>query len=118
MVVLLQALALLRLGGHSELVVNNGTVSSLRWIDVDAGAKFVGSGSVNATVYNRGHVAVKGKPASRLDISADYHQAAAGKLHVWLNQKRQAALVIGGEAQLDGELSFAIESIRYNEVDH
>lgn len=47
-----------RLAAHSALLLDNGTVSSLRWLDVQTHATLTGAGTIAATLYNNGTVAI------------------------------------------------------------
>jgi arylsulfatase A-like enzyme len=67
----------LRVGDKGQLILQGGSVESLRWVDVQEGAVLTGHGVVNAALYSKGTLALSlGKP-----------------------------LVVKGSAQLSGKLS-------------
>jgi len=96
----------IRLASHAKLTVNNGTVSSLRWIDIQPDAALTGHGSIDAMVYNDGSVAVSSGKESVLRMNSDYHQSEDGELSLTVNSKRPA-LIVYGEATIDGALAIA-----------
>ena len=93
----------IRLGGKGSLMVNGGTVSSLRWIDVKAGGTLQGTGKIAAVLYNQGRVR-----ASGLDVQSDYHQSPDASLHLAIGRKGGAPLRIRGEARLAGTLAVSL----------
>jgi len=95
----------IRLAAGGVLMVDGGTVSTLRWIDVLPGATLKGSGSIDGSVCNAGEVVVTDEDQPQLTISADYHQMAAGTLNLPLGKKGKPALSIAGAAQLHGTLA-------------
>ena len=97
----------IRLASHAILTVDNGTVSSLRWIDIYPYATLNGTGSIDTTIYNNGTVAVTGAPHPRLNISADYHQAADATLNLSLNSNEKPSVLVTGDAKLAGMLAVA-----------
>lgn len=48
----------IRVSTHGHLTVNGGTISSLRWVDVQPGGTLSGTGSINAALHTRGTVRV------------------------------------------------------------
>ena len=50
----------IRLAPHANLTVDNGTVSSVRRLEIYPDATLGGTGTIDATVYNHGSVAVDG----------------------------------------------------------
>ncbi|QDT10276.1 sulfatase-like hydrolase/transferase [Planctomycetes bacterium K23_9] len=91
----------IRLGAHSVLSVNGGTVSSLRWIDVAPDAVLQGHGSIDATIYNRGDMLVTGE----ISIGKDFYQSPAGTLSIRFDGVDARPLEIAGVASLGGDLS-------------
>lgn len=98
----------IRLASHSTLTINRGTVSSLRWIEIQPGATLRGHGSLNAIVYNEGSVTVTSRQNPALRLTRDYHQSPAATLNLAITAEMPAFQVVG-EASLDGVL--AISSI-------
>ncbi len=95
----------IRLSEKSVLVLDGGKVSSQRWVDIAPGGALIGSGIVQAKVYNAGVVAASGKTGpGKLQVQADYHQADHSTLRVALNEKGNGRLVVEGEATLAGAL--------------
>lgn len=98
----------IRLGSHGRLQVNGGTVSSLRWVDINSGATLSGNGSVDAAVFNRGAVAVTGADQRTLQITGNYQQTGTGELRLSLTRDGAASLQVTGEAELGGVLTVAL----------
>jgi arylsulfatase A-like enzyme len=97
----------IRLASHATLTVNDGTVSSLRWIVIHPSATLNGHGSLNAIVYNNGSVAVTGSNQPRINLSGDYHQSEDAALNVTIASKKPAVQVTGA-AKLSGVLAIVI----------
>jgi arylsulfatase A-like enzyme len=98
----------IRLANHATLTVDNGTVASLRWIDILAGGNLNGTGSIDATIYNRGSVSVIGDDRAEFRVSADYYQLAGASLNLSLNALEKPPLLVAGNASLAGTLSVAV----------
>ena len=96
----------IRLASHAKLTLNNGTVSSLRWVDIHPGATLSGHGSIDAIIYNNGSVAVSGGKKSVLRTNSDYHQSTGAELSLTITGKTPA-LIVTGEAKLAGQLAIA-----------
>lgn len=75
-----------RISTHGHLSLNGGTVSSLRWVDVQPGGTFSGHGIIDAAFYTRGNTSVA--------VADD----------------RTPSLQIRGEAKLAGMLTVAAET--------
>lgn len=89
----------IRISKHGSLAVNQGVVSSLRWIDVEAGGVLKGNGVVEGVIYNSGVVS----PMGELLVSGDYHQTGDGVLNVMVDGK-SSVLDVAGRVNLAGEL--------------
>jgi hypothetical protein len=98
----------IRLSPHSQLTVNDGTVSSLRWLDIRPVAKLSGSGTVDAVVYNSGMVEVSGANQPKLNMTRDYHQSPDAKLQLPVAGRKAIALQIKGDAALNGTLAISL----------
>lgn len=94
----------IRLGARGTLAVDGGSVSSLRWIDIQRGGVVKGAGVLDAVVYNNGTVQVTGQRRSSIRVTGDYHQSSSGVLTVDLDGTNQTALVVTGDATIDGVL--------------
>jgi len=94
----------IRLASHATLTVDKGTVSSLRWIDIQPGGVLNGTGSIDATVYNEGAIVVADDRQPGFHISADYHQSADATLNLLLGGNKQPCFLVTGDAALDGTL--------------
>ncbi len=94
----------IRLASHATLTINSGSVSSLRWIDIQSGASLNGHGAINAIVYNNGTVAVTGADRPSLRVKGDYHQGTDAALHLTLSGSKTPVLEIAGAAKLSGLL--------------
>jgi arylsulfatase A-like enzyme len=97
-----------RVSRGGMLTLDGGTVKSLRWVDVHAGATLKGNGTVDATLYNNGSVAVTGSKRPSLEITRDYYQAAEGTLTVLLDDRGKTAFEVTGSAELDGTLAITV----------
>ena len=98
----------IRLASHATLAVDGGTVSSLRWLDIDLGATLRGHGAINATVYNNGKVDVTGAGQRTIRVIGNYHQSASGMLNVTTSPGELSLLRVQGEASLAGQLSVIV----------
>ena len=94
----------IRLSKQATLTLEGGTVSSLRWVDVLKGGTVRGIGSVDASLYNAGTVAAKGK----LKVSGHYREQASASLDVALTGADSAQLLVDGDAHLAGTLSITV----------
>jgi len=97
----------IRLASHATLTLNQGTVRSLRWLEIHAGATLNGAGTVDAIVYNRGTVAVTGARQTTMHLRRDYHQAPGGALRLTLDG-HGPAVRIDGVAQPGGMLQIEV----------
>jgi len=98
----------IRLGPCATFTIDNGMVSSLRWIDIHAGAVLKGTGSIDSTIYNYGKLMVMGNHQPRFNISDNYHQSADAALGLVLDDSKQPSLLVAGDAMLDGTLQVTI----------
>ena len=95
----------IRVSNNGKVSVNGGTVSSLRWITVAAGARFGGYGKVDGNLQNSGVVAVSNKGS--LEISADYHETADAVLVIAIDGKSPSLLRVIGQAKLASSLALS-----------
>ena len=102
----------IRIGPHGMLTMNHGTVSSLRWVDIQRGGTLNGTGTIDATVYNHGSVAVTDMQFPSIRIDSDYCQADDGALSVPITSSEQPPLTVAGNAVLAGSSVFAASSWR------
>lgn len=96
----------IRISKHGSLTVNGGTVSSLRWIEIQSGGLLKGTGTIDAVVYNRGVVAT----VNHLHIKSDYEQSENSDLRLSLTGNPEPALRVDGTAELGGYLSVHVDS--------
>lgn len=95
----------IRLSPHAGIQLQDGKLKSVRWVDILANASLEGSGQVDSSLYNSGTIRVDmgaRRRAGNLFVTGDYRQQAGGRLSVELG--RQAPLIVGGVATLDGSL--------------
>jgi arylsulfatase A-like enzyme len=92
----------IRIAKHGSLVVNQGTVSTLRWIEVEPGGVLRGNGAIEGSVYNAGEVSA----LNRLLVSKDYDQSKTGVLNIAMDGK--AALEVSGQVSLGGQLKLSL----------
>ncbi len=91
-----------RISAYGRLAIQQGTVSSERWLDVRRDGLVVGTGTIDTTVYNAGSVAASGDVS--LKITGDYHQQPTGGLSVAVTATADVPLQVEGNAFLNGEL--------------
>lgn len=95
----------IRIASAGKLTIDQGTVSSLRWIDIDQGATLNGSGSIDATVYNKGTVTVAESKQSRLSLVGDYRQSAGATLDLRVGNDKPPSFAVSGNAMIAGTLA-------------
>jgi arylsulfatase A-like enzyme len=102
----------IRLGCDGMLTLLGGKVSSLRWLDIHAGATLRGVGSVDADLHNAGAVRVASAASGprRLTVSGDYHERLCASLGFSLTAtpNKDAQLLVGGDAILAGKLAITV----------
>ena len=98
----------LRLSTGSAIELNGGTISSIRWVEVNPGGVLSGSGTVDAALYNHGTVAVQGQSDSGLTITADYRETSDSTLNARISSDKGDNLVVNETASLAGLLSISI----------
>jgi arylsulfatase A-like enzyme len=91
----------IRVAAGATLELRNGTVASLRWIDVQPGASLSGTGRVDATLHNQGTVSV----VNGLNVVSDYRELGDATLRVRLSRQSNAPLTVGGAAHLSSSLA-------------
>lgn len=94
----------IRMESQSSLTVNGGTVSSLRWIDIQPAGTLTGHGTINATVYNSGTVAGTETILPSFVIHGDYHESSDATLSLTFKQQTEPAIRVAGTATLAGTL--------------
>ena len=94
-----------RIAAHGTLVLQNSTVNSLRWVDVLAQGRLRGSGTIDATVYNQGMIAVGASDQANLNVNGDFHHFSNGDLQISLAGATSSGLNVAGEARLAGKLT-------------
>ncbi len=95
-----------RLQPNGNLVLNGGSLSSLRWIDIDPDAVLSGNGQISGDVYNDGTVELFGQTKPTLRVSGNFQQSSTGTLRVPLSGRLQ----VDGEVSLSGQLMAAVET--------
>ncbi len=93
----------IRVGMKGTIHLKDGSLSSLRWIEVREGASILGSGRIDATVYTSGAIKLKGN----MTIGADFHQSPEGQLAFLLDEAPQAQLQVKGSLRLSGRLAIS-----------
>ena len=92
----------IRISQQGSLTVNQGKVSSLRWIEIARGGSLKGNGQIEGVVYNHGTLA----SMNQLQLSADFHNRKKSTLSLAISD--QPALEVAGKAHLGGELSIKL----------
>ena len=95
----------IRLAAGGKLIVDGGTVKTLRWLDVLPGAHLFGNGSVAGTIYNAGVIVISGEEAARLRVSGDFHQSTKATLRIMPRGQDRPSLAVAGKAILSGILT-------------
>jgi arylsulfatase A-like enzyme len=99
----------IRISNNGKVVIDGGTLSSLRWVDIYPGGALHGNGTINAILSNHGTVSVSDR--APLVVRKDYYETSNTKLILALMDKNNAGLQIKGEATLAGTLTIAKGSI-------
>jgi len=96
----------IRLKSRSSLTFEGGVIRSLRWIDILPGATLIGSGRVEAPVFNQGALS---NSEGGLVLAADLHAAPQSAIALTVQSANATPLRVNGEARLGGRLgvSFA-----------
>ena len=92
----------IRISANGSLTVNQGKVSSLRWIEIAKGGNLKGNGVIEGDVYNAGTLS----SLDQLQLSSDYRGAKKSTLNLAVS--KEAALQVTGDAHLAGELSIQL----------
>ncbi len=100
----------IRLGPHSSLTINGGTVVTHRWVDVSPNATLQGTGLINGTVYNGGSLIATGGKQSSLKINGDYYQSDTATLKLILVTEENAVFSVQGTTQLAGRLAITVRN--------
>lgn len=88
----------IRLKDRSVLRLSGGAIESLRWIDVAGGSSIVGTGTIDGTLLNSGTL----HGSDVIDLRGSLQLSRTSSLMLDL---RDSALVVHGEANLQGRLS-------------
>ena len=99
----------IRVSNNGKVVIDGGTLSSLRWIDIYPGGALHGNGTINAILSNHGTVSLSDR--APLYVRKDYHETSTAKLILPLMDKDNAGLQIKGEATLAGTITIAKGSV-------
>lgn len=99
----------IRLGQHSSLSINGGTVRSLRWIDVSENGLIQGHGTIAAKLYNQGTLTLT-RAGAKIEVLADYQQGESAVLQITLSENGCSALHVEGKATLSGFLKLDVDS--------
>jgi arylsulfatase A-like enzyme len=89
----------IRLSHNSTLNLNEGVISSLRSVDVGRDCTLQGFGTVAADLLNDGAISTRGK----IKVARDYRERPGSTLNL-IFAVGKAALEVGGEVHLAGEL--------------
>ena len=89
----------IRISNGGSLTVNQGKVSSLRWIEIEEGGSLKGNGDIEGVVYNHGTLS----SMNQLKLGSDFHGTKHSNLNLSLS--KDTAVQVTGIADLAGELS-------------
>ncbi|HBP56671.1 MAG TPA: hypothetical protein DD687_12095 [Verrucomicrobiales bacterium] len=99
----------IRLSNNGNLVINGGTLTSLRWVDIQPGGILQGHGRIEASLYNNGIVSASGKIP--LEVSKDYYETLDARLSVSIEGDTSTGLKVYGKAILAGTLDIALSNL-------
>jgi hypothetical protein len=97
----------IRLSPLSKVTLNGGTLASIRWVDLCENATLTGFGTVDASLYNHGTLAVT-SGTTGLTVNGDYRQSANAALDVVVSGC--TALTVKGTAAINGTLDCTLAS--------
>ena len=97
----------IRLSPLSHVALNGGTLASIRWVDLCENAMLTGPGTVEASLYNEGALAIT-SGTTGLTVTGNYRQSANAALDVVVGDR--TALTIHGTAAINGPLNCALAS--------
>lgn len=102
----------LRIAKNGKLILQGGTIESLRWVDVQVGGTLVGHGTVNGDLYSRGTLAINLKEplivngsvklSGKLSLSS-LSKVKSGENITLLKAKSIAGGFVDNEVKLDGK---------------
>ncbi len=99
----------IRVGDNASLRLQGGSLTSMRWVNIDEGGALEGSGEVVAEVINEGELAPASRAGSALKITGDYWETDGSSLVVTLRDSKATALEVGGVALLSGALKVVVD---------
>ena len=98
----------IRLSGYGRIDIYDGTVTTLRWIDIAPEAQLGGRGKVVGEVFNRGSLGLAhGGP---LVLEGDYRESPGAGISLDLADASKPQLKISGTAELAGKLWLSIRA--------
>ena len=102
----------LRIAKNGKLILQGGTIESLRWVDVQVGGTLVGHGTVNGDLYSRGTLAINLKEplivngsvklSGKLSLSG-LSKVKSGENITLLKAKSITGGFVDNEVKLDGK---------------
>lgn len=96
----------IRISNQGSLTLNQGSISTLRWVEISLGGDLKGTGTVEGCVYNQGHLSGQ----AGLKIVSDYYESPEAVLELSLDRQASLPLKIDGKAELAGELVLVADS--------
>lgn len=101
----------IRIAAHGTLKLDQATVASQRWVEIEASGTLAGAGLVDCSIHCSGRLEVLSN--SPLEVREDLHLNSLGVLRVTLAKPtKNAVLLIGGESHLAGALEIDTGSER------
>ena len=98
----------IRIAAGGVIDIDNGSIDTVRWVDVLPGGKLSGTGQINGQVYNAGEVTPGASPG-RFVVQSDFIQLDSGLLTLEVGGAAAESgfdqLAIAGQAHLDGVLT-------------
>ncbi len=96
----------IRVSNLGSLTLNQGKVSSLRWVDIASGGVVKGTGTLDTTVYNQGTLS----SSDEIKVVSDYHQSGDGTLSLSLINNKKVPFSVKENATLAGKLIVNVSS--------
>lgn len=98
----------IRIAEHGSLVVDGGTVSSLRALKILPEGALTGHGTIDSSVLQEGLIAIGASKNETLKVNGSLEQESTAQLEVSLLENDNAPILVSGNAKLGGTLAVTI----------
>ena len=96
-----------RISENGVIRLDDGSLDTVRWVDVLAEGELAGIGDITGDVYNAGRIAPGTSPGG-ISIDGDYVQLADGTFDIEVAGHPDGQLVIEGSANISGALMITL----------